>query len=121
MYVHYTDPVSAANIVATGELRTSLTIVDAVYAVVVGGRNLPAIQHDRTGSRSVAVVFDCDTEPDTVFPEECIWHRNTPLPLRNTRTLAAADAERLLDDGAGIPADGVHRQRVGHGTDRATH
>jgi hypothetical protein len=108
MFLHYTDPVAAANIVATGKLNPSRTITDAVYAVAVGGRNVPTVQHSRSGARDVAVLFDCNTVPDTIFPEECIWHRRDPLVLNDALIVSASDADRLLDGTAAIPDDGIH-------------
>jgi hypothetical protein len=107
MFLHYTDPVSAANIVATGHLNLSHTICDAVYAVAVGGRHVPSVQHAHTGARDVAVLFACDTTPDIIFPEECIWHRQKPLAIRTPQIVCSTEADQLLDDSAAIPDHGI--------------
>lgn len=110
MYLHFTTVEDAAAIVASGVLELSRTIVDAVYAAVVGGENVPGVQHSRAGyavpgaGRVAAVLFDVDVLPDEVWPEEVIWRRDRPLPLVDPVVVDVDVAIASLDGSLGLAA-----------------
>lgn len=107
LFIHFTSAGDAAAILAAGVLQLSRTIVNAVYAAPVGGSNVPSVQYAQAGAE-VAILFSAPLAPDTVFPEEAIWHRDTPLPISEAIVVPAEEARLLLDGSAGIPDDGVH-------------
>ena len=116
-FIHFTTAEGAAAIVASGVLELSRTIVHAVYAAVAGGANVPGVQYSRDPEGSeygdgsgavVAVVFSTPLRPDSMFPEECIWHRTEPLPIVDAFIVDAETARESLDDSLGIPEDGWH-------------
>lgn len=108
MFIHYTTEAHAARIVAAMVLGLSATIVDAVYAVAVGGVAVPTVQYGGgrgvigQKGRGVAVLFTAAEAPDTICPEEVIWHRDTPLTLTDAAIISADEADSLLDGSAGI-------------------
>jgi hypothetical protein len=108
LFVHFTSRPAAEAILASGQLSLSNVVVNAVFAVAVGGVAVPGVQHDYTGRRNVAVLFATDSAPDTLFPEEVIWHRTKPLPIRDAVLISATEADALLTGAPGIPDDGVH-------------
>ena len=114
MFIHFTTAADAAAIVASGELRPSRTIVGTVYAVAVGGVSQPGVQRGgghpdvwHSTGRQVAVLFDAEP-PFSVFPEEVIWRRTTPLPIRDAVIVDAAEAVAALDGSLGVDDDGLH-------------
>lgn len=110
-FVHFTSERDAHRIATTGVLGLSSVICAAVYAVAVGGRDVPTVQQGASptgfgrvaGERTHAVLFHADEMPDTAFVEEVIWHRTTPLKLRDAVVITRAEARELLDDSAGLP------------------
>ena len=114
MFIHFTTASDAASIVAEMVLRLSATIVGAVYAVAEGGIFVEGVQYgggqgvnDDNGGREVAVVFVAADAPDTIFPEEAIWHRATDLRLVEAIIVPVEEAIMLLDGSANIPDDGI--------------
>lgn len=109
-FIHFTSRVDAEAMVAAGIIGLSRMIVDAVYAVAVGGESVPAIQHGggagingATGGREVAILFTTNIAPDTIWADEVIWHRDTDLPITDALIIDAADAIAALDNSAGLP------------------
>jgi hypothetical protein len=102
-YIHFTSEADAHRIATSCELHCSSVIADAVYAVAAGGSDVPGTQQGThrgfgnvTGERTHAIVFHTDEHPDTIWPEEVIWHRTTPLPIRNIQIVTRAAARTLL-------------------------
>lgn len=119
MFIHFTTAADAAAIVASGVLLPSRTIVGAVYAAPVGGVSVPGVQRGggsldvwHVSGRQAAVLFDVAVAPDTVFPEEAIWRRDSPLPLVAPVVVSAADAVAALDGSLPVDDDGVHGDAV---------
>lgn len=98
LYVHFTDEAGALGVSQSKTLRAS-SIVSGVYAVAVGGANVPGTQKTTLGRakhRGIAIVFTTDRLPDVAFPEEVIWHVKE-LVLRTVKIMPAAAADKLLD------------------------
>jgi hypothetical protein len=102
-FLHFTNRVDAETMIAAGIIGRSRTIVDAVYAVAVGGELVPGVQHTLAGERDVAILFTTDIAPDTAYVEEVIWHRPTDLPITDAIIIPAAEADALLDGSADLP------------------
>lgn len=102
-FVHFTNRADAETMIAAGIIGCSRTIVDAVYAVAAGGITQPSVQHTLAGERDVAVLFTTDIAPDTVYVEECVWHRDTDLPVTDAAIITVAEADALLDGSANLP------------------
>ncbi len=113
-FVHFSTPAAAGAIVESRRLELSRTIPNAVFAVAVGARSVPGVQHSRGGSREVAVLFAAELTPAQWFCEEVIWRRRTPLPITPLAVLEADAADALLDGSLQIPDDGWwHRSECG--------
>lgn len=108
-YIHFTNAADAAQIVASRQLGLSRTIVGSVYATIAGATHVPGVQHPRDRVVEAAVVFTTDVAPDSIFPEETIWRRTGPLPLRTAELHSVTDAVALLDGTLPIPERGLHR------------
>lgn len=107
-FVHFTSKAHAALIVESMTLLLSRTISNAVYAAAVGGKYVPGVQRggggiDAVNAREVAVLFTANIAPDTVFVEEVIWHRDTPLTLVDAMVIDHDEAVALLDGSANLP------------------
>lgn len=108
-YIHFTNAADAAQIVAGRQLGLSRTVVGNVYAVIAGATHVPGVQHPQDRVVDAAVVFTTDVSPDSIFPEETIWRRTDPLPLRTAELHSATHAAALLDGTLPIPENGLHR------------
>lgn len=106
-FVHFSSTAGIEGIVASGELRPSSTIVDSVFAVAVGARSVPGVQHARGGDgRRAAVLFSAAVLPAQWFPEEVIWRGSSPLPITPLEVLTVDAADALLDGSLGVPDAG---------------
>ncbi|HUW00901.1 MAG TPA: hypothetical protein VMW08_00990 [Acidimicrobiales bacterium] len=113
IFVHFTTLEDAEAIASTKVLGLSRTIEDACYAVAAGGIAVEGVQYGGgagvigAAGRQVAVIFTAAEAPDTIFPEEVIWHRATPLALAEAEVVTAAEAIALLDGSLNIPDNGA--------------
>ena len=106
LFVHFTDAVSAAAIVASGQLRRG--DFGSVYAAAEGGAYVPAVQQTRLGvaaDRSSAVVFRTKTAPDLAFAEEIVW-RAEQIEVIDAVVTTADEAAELLDGTAVVEEAG---------------
>lgn len=100
MFVHFTDEQGAHGIVESLTLRSGMTC--SAYAVAVGGRFVPSVQHTTCGvatARDHAVLFTTDVEPIAAFVEECAFAVDDDgvVKLTDAAIIDVADAVALLD------------------------
>jgi hypothetical protein len=109
IFVHFTTAADAEAMIAKGIIGMSRTIEDAVYAVAAGGASVEGVQYGGgagvigAGGREVAIIFTTDEIPDSIHPEEIIWHRDTDLPFTEAMIVSVDEAIAALDGSLGIP------------------
>lgn len=98
-YIHFTDSEGALGMVKEKRIWKSSYAADAVYAIAVGGTYVPGVQQSKMGrakSRDVAILFTTDEFPDTISPEEVIWHK-PEIAIKTARIIPIWKATKLLD------------------------
>jgi hypothetical protein len=106
-YIHFTSNQDADKIIRDGKLNESSIIVNAIYAVAVGGEFSPSVQltgFGRVKNRDVAILFETDLLPDVAFPEEVIWHLKE-LSIKNASIISIDQARSLLDGSIPVNED----------------
>jgi hypothetical protein len=97
-YLHFTDETGALAMIKEKKLLAS-SYISGVYAIAVGGANVPGVQQSkmgRAGHRKVAILFTTDELPDSVFPEEVVWSKPS-IRLRTAKILPTKRALAMLD------------------------
>jgi hypothetical protein len=107
-YIHFTDVQGAKGIADSKELWAS-SVIEGVYAAVVGGASVPEVQQTRLGrakNRDVAVYFTTNVLPDYCTPEECVWLEKK-IPVKVVKVTSAAKARKDLDGSIPIIGKGI--------------
>lgn len=105
-YLHFTDLAGLEGINQANAIwKSSYGPINSVFAVVVGGANVPGVQMSSMGRakiRSQVILFETNFKPDVAYSEEVIWHMDK-LPIKIIKVLSPIKAQKLLTNS--IPED----------------
>lgn len=97
LFVHFTTPENAANILQTKQLGQSDS---SVFAISLSyGHFFPEVQTTHTGkdlSGLVGVIFSTPIPPKVGYGEEVVW--DGPIPIENPEIISADDAQAMLGE-----------------------
>lgn len=98
-YIHFTDAAGALGMLKEKAIWQSEWAAPAVYAIAVGGTYRPKVQQHKLGrakERGVAVLFTTNEFPDTLRPEQVMWHKDK-IKTTSIKIIPMWKALKMLD------------------------